>query len=62
MLKNKRHWSSAQVILRGFGALILAGTMLLMLPVSSRSGQWTSFHHAGRWQAGCAYGRTSAEL
>ncbi|MBR5805551.1 MAG: Trk family potassium uptake protein [Oscillospiraceae bacterium] len=46
MLKNKRHWSSAQVILRGFGALILAGTLLLMLPVSSRSGQWTSFTDA----------------
>lgn len=46
MLKNKRHWSSAQVILLGFGALILAGTLLLMLPVSSRSGQWTSFTDA----------------
>ena len=30
----------------GFGALILAGTLLLMLPVSSRSGQWTSFTDA----------------
>lgn len=46
MLKNKRHWSSAQVILLGFGALILAGTLLLMLPISSRSGQWTSFTDA----------------
>ena len=46
MLKNKRHWSSAQVILLGFGALILAGTLLLMLPVSSQSGQWTSFTDA----------------
>ena len=46
MLKNKKHWSSAQVILLGFGVLILAGTLLLMLPVSSRSGQWTSFTDA----------------
>lgn len=46
MQKKKRQWSSSQVILLGFAALILTGTLLLMLPFSSRSGQWTSFTDA----------------
>lgn len=46
MIKKKKHWSSAQIILRGFAALILCGTLLLMLPLSSRSGRWTSFTDA----------------
>lgn len=46
MKRKKKHFSSAQVILYGFGALILAGTLLLMLPFSSQSGQWTSFTDA----------------
>ena len=41
---GKRHFrlSGAQTILLGFVILILAGAVLLMLPFSSRSGEWTS--------------------
>ena len=41
---GKRHFrlSGAQTILLGFVLLILAGAFLLMLPFSSRSGEWTS--------------------
>ena len=41
---NKRHFrlSGAQTILLGFVILIFAGAFLLMLPFSSRSGEWTS--------------------
>ena len=40
---GKRHFrlSGAQTILLGFVLLILAGAVLLMLPFSSRSGEWT---------------------
>ncbi len=38
--------SSFQIIIAGFAAVILAGTLLLMLPVSACSGQWTSFEDA----------------
>ena len=41
--KKKKRWSSSQIIIAGFGALILTGAFLLMLPVSSASGQWTPF-------------------
>ncbi len=46
MNKGKIRLSSAQIILLSFGAMILAGTLLLMLPVSSRTGQWTGFTDA----------------
>ena len=41
---GNRHFrlSGAQTILLGFVLLILAGAFLLMLPFSSRSGEWTS--------------------
>lgn len=41
---GKKHFrlSGAQTILLGFVLLILAGAVLLMLPFSSRSGEWTS--------------------
>lgn len=41
---GKRHFrlSGARTILLGFVILILAGAFLLMLPFSSRSGEWTS--------------------
>ena len=41
---GKRHYklSGAQTILLGFVILILAGALFLMLPISSRSGEWTS--------------------
>ena len=38
--------SSFQIIIVGFMGLILVGTCLLMLPVSARAGQWTSFEDA----------------
>ena len=45
---GKRHFrlSGAQTILLGFVVLILAGAILLMLPFSSRSGEWTSVTNA----------------
>jgi len=45
---GKRHFklSGAQTILLGFVLLILAGAILLMLPFSSRSGEWTCFSDA----------------
>ena len=41
---GKRHYrlSGAQTILLGFVLLIIAGAVLLMLPFSSRTGEWTS--------------------
>ena len=44
--KNRRNTSSFQVIIVSFLALILVGTVLLMLPVSSRHGEFTSFPDA----------------
>ena len=48
MKKNKfrRHLTSAQIIILGFAALILAGALLLMLPISSQSRTVTPFHEA----------------
>ena len=50
--KNKTKWwgtffsNPARVIVCSFALLILLGTFLLMLPISSRSGQFTSFLEA----------------
>ena len=41
-----RKLSSFQIIIIGFMGLILIGTFLLMLPVSARTGQWTSLEDA----------------
>lgn len=38
--------TSFQIIILGFAGVILLGTFLLMLPLSSQSGQPTSFHEA----------------
>ena len=38
--------SSFQIVILGFAAVILLGTGLLMLPVSSRAGGWTSIEDA----------------
>ena len=35
--------SHAQIMALGFLMVIITGTILLMLPVSSRTGQWTPF-------------------
>ncbi len=39
----KRKFSALQVIASGFFLIAMAGTFLLMLPVSSRDGTWTPF-------------------
>ena len=38
-----RHMTSFQIIILGFMGVILAGSLLLMLPWASRSGKWSSF-------------------
>ena len=43
---KKLKLSSFQVILLGFLGLILAGALLLMLPISSQKGVWTPFLEA----------------
>ncbi len=42
----KKELSSFQIIIIGFFSLIIIGTILLMLPISTRSGQWASFETA----------------
>lgn len=37
------HFTPAQILVAGFAGLIILGTILLTLPISSRSGQWTPF-------------------
>lgn len=39
----KRRLSHMQIIALGFFLMIMTGTILLMLPVSSQNGQWTGF-------------------
>lgn len=46
ILKIKRHFTSFQVIILGFAAVILFGALLLMLPISSVQGSITPFHQA----------------
>jgi len=43
---HKRKLSSSQIILFGFAGVILIGTLLLMLPLATNSGQSTSFWDA----------------
>ena len=42
--KFRKHMTSAQIIILGFAALILAGALLLMLPISSQDRTVTPFH------------------
>ena len=46
--KGLKHFklSGAQTILLGFAAMIIVGAFLLMLPISSRSGEWTKISDA----------------
>ena len=46
MKKLKGKANPTSMLAAGFALIILAGTLLLMLPVSSRSGNWTSFLNA----------------
>ena len=43
MIKNKFHLSTFQIIILSFFAVIITGTLLLKLPVSTNSGQSASF-------------------
>ena len=45
-VKNRNHMTSFQVIIISFFCLILVGTLLLMLPISSRQQCVTSFPDA----------------
>lgn len=41
--RNRKKINPTRVVAESFGAIILAGTLLLMLPISSRSGMGTDF-------------------
>ena len=43
---SKKKLTSFQIIIMGFSSVILLGTLLLMLPISSRTGGFTSFADA----------------
>lgn len=45
-LHKKIHFTTFQIIIAGFAAIILIGALLLMLPVSSQSGMVTPFRSA----------------
>ena len=42
-LRYRKRWSSFEIIILGFAGVILAGALLLMLPVASREGNVTPF-------------------
>ncbi len=46
LLHKKRHLTSFQIIILGFAGVILVGALLLMLPISSKSGDVTPFNEA----------------
>lgn len=41
--QKKRVINSPQIVVAGFASIILLGAVLLTLPISSRSGEWTNF-------------------
>lgn len=45
-LHRKKHLTSSQIVILGFAGVILIGTILLMLPFSTREGIVTPFHQA----------------
>lgn len=46
LIHKKRHLTSFQIIILGFAGVILVGALLLMLPISTKSGVVTSFNEA----------------
>lgn len=46
LLHKKRHLTSFQIIILGFAGVILVGALILMLPISSKSGAVTPFNEA----------------
>ncbi len=45
-IRRRKKMSSFQIIIAGFIAVIMIGTLLLLLPVSSKAGLWTPFMDA----------------
>ena len=45
-MRRKNHMAPARIILIGFALLILAGALLLTLPISTRDGQGAAFFDA----------------
>ena len=41
-----RRLNQVQFIAAGFFMIVLVGTCLLMLPIASRSGEWSKYRHA----------------
>lgn len=46
IIRRKRHLSSFQIIILGFAGVILLGTLLLMLPISTIARNVTPFNEA----------------
>ena len=46
IIRRKRHLSSFQIIILGFAGVILLGTLLLMLPISTTARNATPFNEA----------------
>lgn len=46
LIHKKKHLTSFQFIILGFASVILIGTILLMLPIATKSGQITPFNEA----------------
>lgn len=46
LIHKKKHLTSFQFIILGFASVILIGTVLLMLPIATKSGQITTFNEA----------------
>lgn len=46
MIKKRKHLTSFQIIIIGFICLIFVGALILMLPISSRIGEFTPFNKA----------------
>lgn len=44
-LRYRKQWSSFEIIILGFAGVILAGALLLMLPVASREGNVTPYRN-----------------
>ena len=45
-MRLRRHLTTFQMMILGFALLILVGALVLMLPVCSAAGNWTSFHES----------------
>lgn len=46
LIHKKRHLTTFQIIILGFAGVIMVGALLLMLPISTKTGMVTPFHEA----------------